>query len=189
MDQSLVALPAVEHAPFPAGEIEGTVAAGLVVAAKRRQHAHGVEAFSGIASGDFQEGGHDVEGEAHACTAAARFHHSRPADEEGHAETAVVVILLSASPGIVVLGMRERATVVGREDNDRVLGEACPLKGIEHAANTVIEVLDESNVHGPLLIEIWLPLLDAIEPLLWGFDRKMRRVVGQVEEKWLLGLL
>ena len=153
-----------------------------------RHEAHGIEFGRRLGSSEFEEAGEEIEVEALVITAAAGLDLRRPAHHERHAKAAIVVILLSSTPGIVVLGVWHGATVVGAEDDDGILLQPGVFEHIEHLADVVIEMLDEGHIHRPLLIELRRTLFDFGQPFGGRLDGKVRCIVGEVEEEGLRGL-
>ena len=80
------------------------------------------------------------------------------------------------------------ASVVGGKDDEGVLCDAQFLDGVEELADFVVHVLDEGDVGGALLVELWLAFLHFLQPIFRWLDGKMRRVVGEVEEEGFLSI-
>ena len=91
--------------------------------------------------------------------------------------------LLSVAPGIVVLGMGQRTSVVGGEDDDRVLPQTALVERLQDLSDVMIKMLDKGHIHGAFFLHPGCPRLHLREPVGGRLDREMRGVVGEVEQK------
>ena len=83
----------------------------------------------------------------------------------------------------------ELAAVVGDEDGEGVFPLAVGLEGIDDLSDTVVEVLDERDEFGAFGSDAIFTGLHFFKPIFGRLDRGVGRVVGQVEEERVFGIL
>ena len=184
-DEGFVAFATVGGAAFAAGEVE-VARGGEGLAFEDRDEADGVEIRGGLGTGEFEESGEEIEVQALIVGAGAGLDLGGPADHEGDAEAAVVVVLLTAAPRGVGLAVGEGAAVVGGEDDDGVVLLTGVFEGCEEASDAIVEVFDEGDIGGAFVIEVRGASFDFGEPFGGGFDGEVGGVVGEVEEEGLV---
>ena len=143
------------------------------------------EGLERLHAGHLEEGGVEVDRDGRGGFDQTGLGHARPEDDERDADAAFVGGAL-AGPERRVVGRRQKAAVVGREDDDRIVVELQALQRGADRAKRIVDARDKRGVGRVLLLKVgslFGLVLELRDHVGLAGDRLVDCVVRQVDEE------